>query len=59
MNKKIPTKHVIIICRLDSNRLKNKALKTFKGKSVIEYLVNNILSTKKIKSQKQCKHIQL
>jgi spore coat polysaccharide biosynthesis protein SpsF (cytidylyltransferase family) len=51
MNKKVPTKHVIIICRLDSNRLKNKALKTYKGKSVIEYLVNNILSTKKIKSQ--------
>ena len=43
------TKSVIIICRLDSNRFKKKALKKYKKKSIIEYLVNNILLTKKIK----------
>ena len=51
MKKKVPTKHVIIICRLDSSRLKKKALKTYKGKTVIEYLVDNIIFTKKIKSE--------
>lgn len=51
MKKKVPTKHVIIVCRLDSSRFKKKALKTYKGKTVIEYLVDNIIFTKKIKSE--------
>jgi spore coat polysaccharide biosynthesis protein SpsF (cytidylyltransferase family) len=40
------TKNVIIICRLNSKRLKNKALKKYNNKSLIEHLISNILKTK-------------
>jgi spore coat polysaccharide biosynthesis protein SpsF (cytidylyltransferase family) len=40
------TKNVIIICRLNSKRLKNKALKKYNNKSLIEHLISNILTTK-------------
>jgi len=40
------TKNVIIICRLNSQRLKNKALKKYNNKSLIEHLISNILKTK-------------
>ena len=36
--------HVIIICRSGSKRLKKKSLIKYKKKSVLEYLVDNILS---------------
>ena len=36
--------HVIIICRSGSKRLKKKSLIKYKKKSVLEYLVDNIIS---------------
>lgn len=37
---------VIIICRTNSKRLKNKSILKFRNKSVLEYMIENILSAK-------------
>lgn len=49
MIKKNYTQFAIIVCRLDSSRFKKKALKKFKKKTIIEYLIDNISSTNIIK----------
>ena len=52
MKTKTSSNYVIIICRLDSKRFKFKALKEYKNKTVIEHLVNNILSTNQVQREK-------
>ena len=51
MKTKTSSNYVIIVCRLDSKRFKFKALQKYKNKTVIEHLVNNILSTNHIKRE--------
>ena len=51
MKTKTSSNFVIIICRLDSKRFKFKALQKYKDKTIIEHLVNNILSTNQIKRE--------
>ena len=51
MKTKTSSNYVIIVCRLDSKRFKFKALQKHKNKTVIEHLVNNILSTNHIKRE--------
>ena len=46
--------HVIIICRTNSKRFKNKAIKKFNKSTLIEHLINNIKNTNYFKSKNIC-----
>lgn len=51
MKTKTSSIYVIIICRLDSKRFRFKALQKYKNKTIIEHLINNILSTNHVKRE--------